>query len=193
MDPDEWLTVADVAKQLQVVEPTVRSWLSAGRLPYYQLGRVVRIRREDFLVFTRRPPGRPGPKSHPQTIWEGLPIEAYDGWRMLPAPGQKDGYRALGEHPGAAAPREDSTGGAAADRATYSEGTFARSSIRQKPPNGRYGRHTTGPPGRIRRRSHRSTRSRTGRGVHPLCPAERAPPVQPLMTGRARSLFRKLL
>jgi excisionase family DNA binding protein len=47
-DPDEFLTVADVASTLKLNQQTVRNWIDQGSLPAFRVGRRVRIRRSDF-------------------------------------------------------------------------------------------------------------------------------------------------
>jgi excisionase family DNA binding protein len=47
-DPDEFLTVADVAATLKLNQQTVRNWIDQGSLPAFRVGRRVRIRRSDF-------------------------------------------------------------------------------------------------------------------------------------------------
>jgi excisionase family DNA binding protein len=47
--PDEFLTVAGVAKILKLNPQTTRNWITEGKLPAVRLGeRRVRIRRTDF-------------------------------------------------------------------------------------------------------------------------------------------------
>jgi excisionase family DNA binding protein len=48
LDPDEFLTVADVAATLKLNQQTVRNWIDQGSLPAFRVGRRVRIRRSDF-------------------------------------------------------------------------------------------------------------------------------------------------
>jgi excisionase family DNA binding protein len=48
LDPDEFLTVADVASTLKLNQQTVRNWIDQGSLPAFRVGRRVRIRRSDF-------------------------------------------------------------------------------------------------------------------------------------------------
>jgi excisionase family DNA binding protein len=53
MQPDEWLTVEEVAKHLKMDEETVRKWIRRRQLKAYKFGRDYRIRREDFETFIR--------------------------------------------------------------------------------------------------------------------------------------------
>ncbi len=73
---DEFLTVDEIAQQLQVVPQTVRNWLNDGKLSYVKVGRRVRVRRSDFDAFTHRESARPGPRPT-RSIWDGLPILAH--------------------------------------------------------------------------------------------------------------------
>jgi excisionase family DNA binding protein len=56
-DPDELLTVGQVARELQVIPPTVRTWIQSGALRAsrpgngLQPGRTYRIRRTDLDAF----------------------------------------------------------------------------------------------------------------------------------------------
>ena len=58
----EWLTVPQVAEDLQVNEETVRRWIRAGELPVANLGRKAgyRIRREDLDEFMAQRYGQMG-------------------------------------------------------------------------------------------------------------------------------------
>jgi excisionase family DNA binding protein len=47
-EPDEFLTVAEVAERLKLNQQTVRNWIDAGTLPAYRVGRRVRVSRADF-------------------------------------------------------------------------------------------------------------------------------------------------
>src|ERR1700749_3467381 len=48
-DPEELLTVAEVAGQLKLNQQTIRNWIDRGELPAVRLGsRRVRIRRADL-------------------------------------------------------------------------------------------------------------------------------------------------
>jgi excisionase family DNA binding protein len=47
-EPDEFLTVAEVAETLKLNQQTVRNWIDQGSLPALRVGRRVRIRRVDF-------------------------------------------------------------------------------------------------------------------------------------------------
>lgn len=47
-EPDEFITVAEVASILKLNQQTVRNWIDQGKLPHVRIGRRVRIRRADF-------------------------------------------------------------------------------------------------------------------------------------------------
>lgn len=49
VNPDGWLSVADVAEQLNVKEDTLRSWMRRGKGPHhYKLGvNLIRLRQAD--------------------------------------------------------------------------------------------------------------------------------------------------
>jgi excisionase family DNA binding protein len=72
-DPDELLTVAEVAGLLRLNQQTIRNWMSAGTLPHVRLGqRRVRIYRRDLDALMARADTRPGdPPEVLPTIWDG--------------------------------------------------------------------------------------------------------------------------
>ena len=47
----EWLSVEDIAQELNVPEETVRGWIRNKRLTAYKPGREYRIKREDLNKF----------------------------------------------------------------------------------------------------------------------------------------------
>jgi excisionase family DNA binding protein len=54
-----YLTVADVAKQLQISEDTVRRWIKSGKLPALKIGKEWRVDPEElkaFLAQSRKQP-----------------------------------------------------------------------------------------------------------------------------------------
>lgn len=64
-DPDGLLTVGQVARELQVIPPTVRTWIQSGALRAsrpsngQQPGRTYRIRRTDLDAFIAASQSRP--------------------------------------------------------------------------------------------------------------------------------------
>ena len=52
-EPREWLTVQEVAEDLQIHEETVRRWIRDGALPVADLGRKAgyRVKRADLDAF----------------------------------------------------------------------------------------------------------------------------------------------
>ncbi|MEM6496411.1 MAG: helix-turn-helix domain-containing protein, partial [Pseudomonadota bacterium] len=44
----DYLTVAEVAEQLNISERTVRRWMANGEIPFFRLGRAIRISRGDL-------------------------------------------------------------------------------------------------------------------------------------------------
>jgi excisionase family DNA binding protein len=63
MSPGQWLTVREVAEELQVTEETVRRWIRAGELEVLELGGPragCRIRRDELERFIKQRYGRLG-------------------------------------------------------------------------------------------------------------------------------------
>jgi excisionase family DNA binding protein len=102
-DPEEFLTVAEVAEMLKLNQQTVRNWIDQGSLPALRVGRRVRILRSDFehmleegYTASGGPTGRePGPTA--EDFWGGEPV----GVAEPPAD----------EHSPPAAPTDASAGG----------------------------------------------------------------------------------
>lgn len=71
VEPDEFMTVAEVAAILKLNQQTVRNWIDAGTLPALRIGRRVRIKRSDFDAFVDA--GYRGPTTGDSTegIWDG--------------------------------------------------------------------------------------------------------------------------
>jgi excisionase family DNA binding protein len=71
---DELLTVAQVARELQVVPGTIRSWIQSGALKSSrpgngkQPGRTYRVRRADLDAFVAASQGRAAPRSGSQSL-----------------------------------------------------------------------------------------------------------------------------
>lgn len=47
----EWLTVEQIAKELQIPKKTIQAWLKSGRLIGYKPGKEYRVKREDLNTF----------------------------------------------------------------------------------------------------------------------------------------------
>jgi len=47
----QWLSVEDIAKELNVHPDTVRGWIRAKQLKAFRFGRDYRVKREDFDKF----------------------------------------------------------------------------------------------------------------------------------------------
>jgi excisionase family DNA binding protein len=69
-EPDDFMTVAEVASILKLNQQTVRNWIDAGKLPALHVGRRVRIRRADFdQLLEASVVG--GAQAATPSIWEG--------------------------------------------------------------------------------------------------------------------------
>ncbi|MBA2677570.1 MAG: helix-turn-helix domain-containing protein [Ktedonobacteraceae bacterium] len=51
MTQQEWITVEQIAQEVNVSEETVRNWIRKKSLKAYRLGRDYKIKREDFNKF----------------------------------------------------------------------------------------------------------------------------------------------
>jgi excisionase family DNA binding protein len=78
-EPDDFMTVAEVASILKLNQQTVRNWIDAGKLPALHIGRRVRIRRADFdALLGASVIGDPQPA--PPSIWDGeIPVPVVPG------------------------------------------------------------------------------------------------------------------
>jgi excisionase family DNA binding protein len=105
-DPEEFLTVAEVAEMLKLNPQTVRNWIDQGSLPAIRMGRRVRIRRSDFdrvvaaSATTASPAPAPSPATAPtgpaapstpegpsaEDFWSGTPVGVAE-----PAPDEASG------------------------------------------------------------------------------------------------------
>lgn len=95
-DPEEFLTVAEVAEMLKLNQQTVRNWIDQGSLRALRVGRRVRILRSDLENMLEEgytagggPPGRePGPTA--EDFWGGEPVgiaePRIDETSVAPAP-----------------------------------------------------------------------------------------------------------
>jgi excisionase family DNA binding protein len=50
-EPMQFLTIAELAKHLNVCERTVRRWTKSGALPTHRIGNIVRVSDADFAAF----------------------------------------------------------------------------------------------------------------------------------------------
>ena len=46
-----WLTLEQIAEELQIHIETVRGWVREKKLPAYKVGRIYRVKRPDFDKF----------------------------------------------------------------------------------------------------------------------------------------------
>jgi excisionase family DNA binding protein len=80
LNPDEFLTVAEVAATLKLNQQTVRNWIDQGSLPAFRVGRRVRIKRSDFeRILEESYSGSPAagdPSKGPsaEDFWGGEPV-----------------------------------------------------------------------------------------------------------------------
>jgi excisionase family DNA binding protein len=52
MTNDEWLTIQDAAKYLKLSVPSIRKYVTNGKIPSYRgAGRIVRLKRSDLDNF----------------------------------------------------------------------------------------------------------------------------------------------
>jgi excisionase family DNA binding protein len=68
-EPEELLTVAEIAASLKMNQQSIRNWIDSGYLPAIRIGRRVRVKRSDFDAlleanYTGKNRTSPG-------IWEG--------------------------------------------------------------------------------------------------------------------------
>jgi len=55
---DEYLTIQDVMRILHISRTTAYGYLSTGRLKFYKVGRLVRIKAEDLKRFIEGKPSK---------------------------------------------------------------------------------------------------------------------------------------
>jgi excisionase family DNA binding protein len=81
-EPDDFMTVAEVASILKLNQQTVRNWIEHGKLLALHIGRRVRIRRADFDALIQQSAiSRREPEPAPPSIWDGeipLPVVPVD-------------------------------------------------------------------------------------------------------------------
>jgi putative molybdopterin biosynthesis protein len=74
---EEYLTVAEVARNLKLNQQTVRNWIDRGELPALRVGRRVRIKRSDYERYLRdgynggTPPERESSSPSGEDFWGG--------------------------------------------------------------------------------------------------------------------------
>lgn len=95
IDPEEYLTVAEVAQTLKLNQQTVRNWIDQGSLPALRVGRRVRIKRSDFERILAESysggaasSGRTGEPSA-DDFWGGQPVGHADAGRPLGSNGSE--------------------------------------------------------------------------------------------------------
>lgn len=54
----DYYSVKEIAKKVGVHPNTVRNWIESGELKAYKLGRVLRIKKEDFEDFAKETDGK---------------------------------------------------------------------------------------------------------------------------------------
>ena len=54
----DYYSVKEIAKKVGVHPNTVRNWIESGELKAYKLGRVLRIKKEDFDDFAKETDGK---------------------------------------------------------------------------------------------------------------------------------------
>lgn len=50
----EMLTIREASKLLGVAESTLRDWLYQERIPFYRLGRAIRLKERDVIEFREK-------------------------------------------------------------------------------------------------------------------------------------------
>lgn len=50
----EMLSIRDASGLLGIAETTLRDWLYQKRLPFYRLGRAIRLKKEDILEYREK-------------------------------------------------------------------------------------------------------------------------------------------
>ena len=82
-EPEEFLTVAEVAATLKLNQQTVRNWIDQGSLPALRVGRRVRIKRSDFERILEESYSGNKPEPEPEgpsadDFWSGEPVGLAD-------------------------------------------------------------------------------------------------------------------
>ena len=68
-EPDELLTVAEIAAELKMNQQTIRNWIESGYLPAIRIGRRVRVKQSDFDALLEA--SYTGNKQPPAGVWDG--------------------------------------------------------------------------------------------------------------------------
>jgi len=77
-EPDELLTVAEVAPELKMNQQTIRNWIDSGYLPAIRIGRRVWVKRSDFDALLES--SHTGRKRPPAGVWRGdVPVPVASG------------------------------------------------------------------------------------------------------------------
>jgi excisionase family DNA binding protein len=48
---EDWLTIEEAASYLKLSVPTIRKYITAGKLPSYKQGRLIRLKRPELDAF----------------------------------------------------------------------------------------------------------------------------------------------
>ena len=68
-EPDELLTVAEIAAELKMNQQMTRNWIDSGYLPAIRIGRGVRVTRSDFDALLEA--SYTGSKQPAAGVWDG--------------------------------------------------------------------------------------------------------------------------
>lgn len=83
--PEQFLTVEQIAEELQVTSQTIRNWIKAGALRALRVGHVYRIRREELEAMIARQQGESRELGSHRDPWApeslGLPYKGREGVR----------------------------------------------------------------------------------------------------------------
>jgi excisionase family DNA binding protein len=85
MADDRYVTVLQVAEELNLTDQTIRNWIKSGVLPAARIGRTFHIRRSDVDAMLERAQGESASMATRRDIWEpetmGLPHRRSDAER----------------------------------------------------------------------------------------------------------------
>ena len=72
-EPDDFMTVAEIAAILKLNQQTIRNWIDEGKLPALHIGRRVRVRRADFdALIEDSSSGQKQSRPASESIWDGV-------------------------------------------------------------------------------------------------------------------------